>query len=123
MSLGLVLSCRWFAQQIEMLVSPTGRRWDAEANVDLVTELEAKISDLKMALELGSNIKAAAVEVGSVAMMLAYNAEKGIGNGPSVRKLHDVESKVEKKASKPVASNNGDTTRRGPGRPRIYPKA
>lgn len=70
--------CRWFGQQIEFKIGV--RRFDREKNSALLKEANQKMEDLGVALELGSGVKDAAVDLGSVCFMLAYNAEKGLGD-------------------------------------------
>ena len=77
---GFIIITKWFAQRIEhRYLARVPRRFDQEKNSVLLKELHLKVDELGEALEMGLGGVDAAVNVGMLANMIAYNVEKGLG--------------------------------------------
>jgi len=76
---GLSNATKWFGQRIEFSLAGTGRRFDREANADILKELTLKVDNLGLAIEMGIGVLDACVAVGACAMMIAFNSERGFG--------------------------------------------
>lgn len=93
---GFIVITRWFAQKIETRYSAKPpRRFDQETNISLLRELGQRVDELSEALEMGLGGVDAAVAVGTLANMIAFNVEKGLGDSASEPELVPEGTEVE----------------------------
>ena len=93
---GIIKATKWFAQRIEWklcgndprpgAVNHAPRMFDREMNEDIVDEAEAKLEELREAIELGTNVQEKCFELGACALMIAFNVEAGKGEEPAAPK-------------------------------------
>jgi len=79
---GYKLITRWFAQQMEFILTKKMRRFDRERNEDLLQEVTDKADELQLAYQTGVRVKESAFELGIAAMAIAFNTDRGYGEQP-----------------------------------------
>jgi hypothetical protein len=79
-NISFLIISKWFGQKIVEKYGTTGRRFDRERNIEIYGELQAKVIELRDALEMGLGVQQVCTEIGGLACFLAYNAEKGYGD-------------------------------------------